>query len=75
MRDDPTYDGDVPVQWLKGGVAFFDKAFADELYDLLFPHHDAEGDYRFMAGGLRCCASKARLKHLPRAKTLTSVAA
>jgi hypothetical protein len=51
-RDDPGYDGAVPVQWPHGGVTFFDRAFFDELEDLLFPHGEAEGDFRFMALGL-----------------------
>jgi len=56
VKDDPTYDGEVPVQWVKGGVTFFDRAFAEELYKLLFPHRDAEGDFRFMAWGLAVVA-------------------
>jgi hypothetical protein len=70
VRDDPTYDGDVPVQWLKGGVTFFDKAFADELYDLLFPHRDAEGDYRFMAGGLAVVALQGAFEAFARSRNI-----
>jgi hypothetical protein len=51
-RDDPEYDGAVPVQWKQGGVTFYDQDFAQELADLLFPHGEAEGDFRFMAWGL-----------------------
>src|SRR6266508_2359214 len=38
LKDDPAYDGAVPVQRPTEGVTFFDKAFADELHDLLFHH-------------------------------------
>lgn len=51
-RDDPDYDGAVPVQWPQSGVTFYDRAFAEELDDLLFPHGEPEGDFRFMAWGL-----------------------
>ena len=61
-EEDPYDDRTVPVRWAKGGVEFFDRDFAEELQALLFPHPEAEGDFRFMAWGLAVVALQAALE-------------
>lgn len=52
QREDASYDGDIPVAEADGeGTTWWDARNAEEMYDMLFPHGDAEGDARFMAWG------------------------
>jgi hypothetical protein len=51
--DDPEYDGAVPVQNADDRrVVFYDRAFAELLYDQLFPHKDSSGNHLARSYGL-----------------------
>ena len=69
-RDDPDYDGAVPIQWRDGGVTFYDRDFAAELAELLFPHGESEGDFRFMAWGLTVVSIQGALEAYAEARDL-----